>query len=212
MSWYLIGIIAGLAAVGGLKGTQLLLGPTNVIVMGVGLAALPESARNLAQSTTSLRHTMVAITSVSATSVLAWGALLFFLPESVGRQLLGATWGEARSLLGPMIIAFTFGAAAIGARSGLLALAESRRILITGAIEGSSSLASCLLARRGGVLWRSNCLCGRNSSRMCSVVVSSFEGTSKTPPDRIQWSSYRPCAGDRPYMSGQANERQMESE
>ncbi len=135
LSWYLIGIIAGLAAVGGLKGTQLLLGPTNVIVMGIGLAALPESARNLARSTTSLRHTMVAITSVSATSVLAWGALLFFLPESVGRQLLGATWEEAHSLLGPMIIAFTFGAAALGARSGLLALAESGRILVTGAIE-----------------------------------------------------------------------------
>ena len=135
LSWYLVGVIAGLAAVGALKGTQLLLGPTNVIVMGVGLAALPESARNLAQSTTSLRHTMVVIASVSAASVLAWGAVLFFLPEGVGKQLLGASWEDARSLLGPTIIAFTFSAIEIGARSGLLALADSRRVLMTGAME-----------------------------------------------------------------------------
>jgi O-antigen/teichoic acid export membrane protein len=149
LSWYLIGIIAGLAAVGALKGTQLLLGPTNVIVIGVALAAVPESARNLAQSTTSLRHTMMVISSVSAASVLAWGGAVFLLPESIGRQLLGVSWSEAHSLLGPTIIAFTFSAITLGARSGLLALAESRRILLTGAIEAAILLSVVAL----GAAW-----------------------------------------------------------
>ena len=44
------------------------------------------------------------------------------------------------------------------------------------------------------------------------MVVSGFEERFETPPDRIQRSSYRPCAAGRPNMSGQANEGEMERE
>ena len=131
LATYLIGFISGVSALGALRGADILLGPTRVMVMGLGLVAVPESARGLAQSPGRLLHTMIWISSAAGATVVAWGFLLYLLPESAGRALLGVSWDKAHALLVPMTLAYAGDAIATGPTSGLLALEVAGRVLRT---------------------------------------------------------------------------------
>ena len=82
---YGLGAIAGLAAVGTVRGADLLLGPFLAILMGIGLAAVPEAARVLQRSPARLSRFCLLLGGVQAAAGLAWGcALLFLVPDTVG--------------------------------------------------------------------------------------------------------------------------------
>jgi O-antigen/teichoic acid export membrane protein len=148
---FLIAGIAGVATLGALRAALILLGPTNVILLGLNLVAVPEGARSLAQSANKLRWTAIKLSLAGAGGVLVWGLLLESLPESIGAEVLGANWGKARVLLIPLTLTTAALAAAIGATSGVKALQASRLFLRTRTVQAAVYVIAAVIgAALGG--------------------------------------------------------------
>lgn len=86
---YLVVYFASLEAAAGLRAGQMLLGPVNVVVMGVNplLQMRTASTTGASQLRTVHRHILVL-----AVVCGIYGAAIAFLPDFLGRELLGATW------------------------------------------------------------------------------------------------------------------------
>jgi O-antigen/teichoic acid export membrane protein len=149
MALYLIGVIAGIFAVGSLRAAGVLLGPTTLVVSGLSLVAVPEAARSLSGSPHRLLRTAVGLSCVAAVCSFAWGVLVLSLPTSVGTELLGQNWQEGHALLIPLTIAAVAGASAIGATAGLKALEAAGRILRLRIVGGVIVLTSAII----GAMW-----------------------------------------------------------
>jgi O-antigen/teichoic acid export membrane protein len=127
---YALGAIAGLAAVGTVRGAELLLGPFLLIMSGVGLVAVPEAARVLKRSVRLLPAFCLILGLVQAAAALVWGLfLLLALPHQAGHMLLGEVWDTAQALVLPETIAVMCASMSTGAAAGLRALGRARRSL-----------------------------------------------------------------------------------
>ncbi|WP_380166000.1 hypothetical protein [Jannaschia sp. R86511] len=109
--------VASVETVGAIRAAQTLLGPLNIVGFALSSFAVPEIVRH---DLSRRGHTVVALvlSGVLVVVDLAWGAVLLLLPDPVGEQLLGETWGAAREAL-PGLVAFT---ACIGATVGATAV------------------------------------------------------------------------------------------
>jgi hypothetical protein len=124
------GAISGLAALGGVRGSQLFYGPINTAYAGVYLVVVPEGAQ-MRDSPARLRR-IVAYASGGLMSLAAlWMLVGIALPDSLGREILGGAWPRAERLMLPMGAFAIAGSAASGGLYGLRALADAKRSLRT---------------------------------------------------------------------------------
>ena len=148
LQMYGLGAISGLAAVGAVRGAQLLLAPVAALRMGISLMAIPEAARILKRWPRRLQTFCMVLGGSQAAASLLWGAgLLFILPSSVGELMLGEIWPSASALIVPTTLALAAGSLFDGALVGLRALGASRRSMplrigravawVTGGIVGA---------------------------------------------------------------------------
>ena len=100
---YVLALVVGLEGTGGLRGAQILLGPVNVLVMGLTPIFTVDATRRakLGQPLDSLVYRWTAL--VGAVSLI-YGALLLLLPTQVGNELLGDTWPVASPLIGAFVV------------------------------------------------------------------------------------------------------------
>ena len=141
-----IGLVAGVTALGAIRGAQILLGPFNVMLIGVGIVAIPEGTRILRQSSSAgLRAASVVLSSSLAICALALGGLLKLVPSGLGRGILGATWPNADDVIVPVAVCFAFLSAITGALLGLRVLGSFRHSL-------SARLGSSAVSLSGAVL------------------------------------------------------------
>lgn len=135
----IVGILAGLAAAGGLRGAQLLLGPMQVLFIGLGSVAVPEGVALLRQSgPTALVSPAVRMSVGVTASAMMYAILLVLIPDDLGAMLLGETWPNARAVLLPLAIAYAGVTSAIGAAVGLRVLADARTSLTARVIDASA--------------------------------------------------------------------------
>ena len=150
---YGIGLILGLTALGYIQAANTLMGPFQVVLFGMGLAALPEAVRILHRSP---RHLMLfcVLCSVGLTLVaLAWGiTLMFALPRGLGQWLLGPIWKPSYALVFPTTLFMMGVCTSAGASTYMHALGAARRSVraaiftsilflfgsLVGAIEGGA--------------------------------------------------------------------------
>ncbi|MGY4907343.1 hypothetical protein [Streptomyces sp. 900116325] len=92
-----LGLFAAPLAVGALRGATTLFGPLNVLFNSVN-AFGPPLLNRLGGRRATTRATALLGLVLSAVG-LAWGLVLYALPDHVGRQLLGDTWQLAATLL-----------------------------------------------------------------------------------------------------------------
>jgi O-antigen/teichoic acid export membrane protein len=127
---YGLGAFAGVAAVGTVRGAEMMLGPFFIVLSGIGLIAVPEAARVLRRRPKSLPLFCVLLGGAQAVAALAWGlALLVALPDAWGHALLGQVWLTASALLLPATLSVMFASFSTGASAGLRALGVARRSL-----------------------------------------------------------------------------------
>ncbi len=127
---YGLGAFAGVAAVGTVRGAEMLLGPFFIVLSGVGLVAVPEAARVLRRSARRLSVFCLLLGGAQAVAALAWGLLLLVaLPDKWGHALLGEVWLTASALVLPATLSVTFAGFNTGAAAGLRALGVARRSL-----------------------------------------------------------------------------------
>lgn len=154
---YLVATIGGLVVVGTLRAGDLLLSPLNVIYQGVYLIGVPEGVRALAMSAGRLVRFTVAVSAGLATIVLAWGLVLWLLPNEIGETVLRDAWEPARSVIIPLTLSLALGGASSGAVIGLRVLAAAQRSLKMTVVGSISALVAgvigVILAGAHGVAW-----------------------------------------------------------
>jgi O-antigen/teichoic acid export membrane protein len=127
---YGLGAFAGVAAVGTVRGAEMLLGPFFIVLSGIGLVAVPEAARVLRRSVRALPVFCLLLGGAQAVAALAWGLLLLFaLPDKWGHALLGEVWLTASVLVLPATLSVASAGFNTGAAAGLRALGIARRSL-----------------------------------------------------------------------------------
>jgi O-antigen/teichoic acid export membrane protein len=172
---YGIGAAAGLAALGSLRAAQLVVGPVQILFLGIGLIAVPEGVRALAHS----RGRLVWLASVMSIGLglagLAWGAIALLLPAELGRLILGGAWDPAREVLLPVVVGQLGALAASGATMGLRTLAAARRSLranlVISALIVALGIGGAVAAGTLGAAW--------------GLAVASLVGTL------IWWKAFR---------------------
>ncbi|MFG2639777.1 hypothetical protein ACGFYP_02160 [Streptomyces sp. NPDC048370] len=92
-----LGLLASPLVVGALRGATTLFGPLNTLFTSVNAFGPPLLGR--AGSRRATVRAAAALAAVLAVVALGWAAVLYALPDRVGRQLLGATWQSTAELL-----------------------------------------------------------------------------------------------------------------
>jgi O-antigen/teichoic acid export membrane protein len=124
-----IGAIAGLQAVGSIRGAQMLLGPAYVLSIGMRLVAIPHAIEVRRRSPERLLATCLTMSVGLAGATAAWGLALFAIPGDVGSRILGSSWEGAHAVLVAVTLAMAFSAVSLGASTGLRAMADAKRSL-----------------------------------------------------------------------------------
>lgn len=155
---YGLGAIAGIASVGTMRGAQLLMGPFIMVMMGIGLFAVPEAARVLRRSRRRLVHFCLLLGTTLATGCMVWGfGLLLLLPDPAGRAVMGDVWDSASALIVPVTLMVMAGSMQDGAVAGLRALGASSRSMraqiITGGASVAFGLVGAVMAGALGMAW-----------------------------------------------------------
>ena len=124
---FVIGAIAGLAAVGEIRAGQLLLNPLNVLFFSAGPIAIPVLAR-LASRPSGGELYRATISGALGLGVLAmiWGGVLLAAPDAAGHFILGDAWSAARPLLLPLTLWMVGAGFTLGIMLGLRAVAAAR--------------------------------------------------------------------------------------
>lgn len=128
VSVLLVGLVLGLAGVASIRGAQVLLGPVYVLIPAVTAFTLPL----LAQRRKAQRPVLplaAAAGGGAAVLTLLWVGVLLAVPDSVGFQLLGATWPGARSVLPLSGLQWALISLALGAVLGLKAHERAATLL-----------------------------------------------------------------------------------
>jgi O-antigen/teichoic acid export membrane protein len=148
LAFILIAAIGGIESVGALRGTQTLLGPLNIIGFAVCSFAIPEIVRrdlNVSQ----LRGAAIALTVVLVVVDAIWGGILLLVPASVGEELLGETWANARDVLPAMVLFTITIGLTTGANAIMRALARPEYMLWCSLLLGPLVLGLAVI----GVSW-----------------------------------------------------------
>ncbi|MFF3795880.1 hypothetical protein [Streptomyces sp. NPDC002134] len=126
---YGLGVIAGIGAVGAVRGAELLLGPFLAVLMGLSLVTVPEAARVLRQAPRRLATFCLLLGGGQAAAALLWGGALLLTPDRLGALALGDVWPSASRLIVPITVGVAGASLGTGAAAGLRALAAARRSL-----------------------------------------------------------------------------------
>ena len=127
---YGLSSLLGLAAVGYIQATNVLLGPIKDNFSGISLITMPEAAELLRRSPRHLPLFCAVVSIGLAVLSLAWGVvLLVALPRGLGHLMLGSIWRPTYPLVLPTTIALIGGCVSTGALLGLHALGAARRSL-----------------------------------------------------------------------------------
>jgi O-antigen/teichoic acid export membrane protein len=145
----LVGAIAGITAVGALRGAAVLLSPLFILGTSVVFFAVPELVRRKDSQTAQLRAAVVSSAALSLVTVL-WVGSMLLIPDDVGRQILGDAWGGARDVLPAMSLAQLALGVAIGPMLTLRAFGAARETLLLALVLAPGLLAFGVI---GVALW-----------------------------------------------------------
>lgn len=145
LTLYAIGAVAGVSALGAIRGAQILLGPFSVLLIGIGLVAVPEGVRLLEESVSKLRRAAISLAAILAGSAMLLGGMLSLIPSEIGTEVLGATWYSARRVVLPIAFYMAFWGVSMGALIGLRVLGNFSYSLRARLIASSLSVSGALL-------------------------------------------------------------------
>jgi O-antigen/teichoic acid export membrane protein len=151
LATYVVTAIIGLVAAGALRAVQTLTGPLNLFRSGLDAFVLPMMARRAGTGRSLLG--LVAATSGAATAVTGvWVGCLLLLSDSAGKEVLGASWDEAREVLVGFSIVVIAQAGVLGASLGIKALRRADLLLRVTTIQAPLILSfGCIGAWQWGI-------------------------------------------------------------
>ena len=176
-----LGALAGLSALGAVRGAQTFFGPLVVLFGGLFLATVPLATRMRADAGR-LRRLILVISAGVACCALMWTVVGLVLPSPFGRELFGDTWDTTRPLILPIGLSFIASGLAAGAIVGLRSLEAARaslqaRLLTLPLLVGGP-LAGGLAAKATGFAL------GLAGALLCSTLLYWFQFLRITVPSR----------------------------
>lgn len=122
----LVGVIAGLTAVGSLRAAQVLLGPLGVVGAAIFQFAIPEVARRSSVSSRWLMAFAAAVSGGLGLLTIGYLVLMLLLPDRAGVALFGSSWAGAAAVLLAMGLSSVSSALANGPAGVLYGLGQAR--------------------------------------------------------------------------------------
>ncbi|MFF8378007.1 hypothetical protein ACF07V_17990 [Streptomyces sp. NPDC015661] len=154
---YGLGAIAGVGAVGAVRGAELLQGPFLALLMGLSLVTVAEAARVLRRAPDRLGRFCLLLGGGQAAAALLWGAALLLVPDRLGEFVLGGVWHSASELIVPATLSVAGAGLGTGAAAGLRALGAARRSLraqlFASACYAGGGLGGAAVAGTVGSAW-----------------------------------------------------------
>lgn len=155
---FVVALLNGLAAVGAIRGAQMLIGPVASLLMGIAQVAVPETVRALERGRAALQR-LCALISVGLAGVsLAWGVVVMTIfPFGIGEMLLGSVWSSTYVLVPAVVITVTAGCLHVGPSAGLRALGRAdltlrSQLAVTGLYAGFGT-AGTIAWGAAGMVW-----------------------------------------------------------
>jgi O-antigen/teichoic acid export membrane protein len=140
---YVLGAAAGLAAVGYVRASEILMGPFLVVLMGISQVAVPEASRVFHRNSGRLAHFCFILGGSQAAAAVAWGLLLMIIfPLGPGSALLKELWMPTSQLLPAITLTVAAASFITAATAGLRAMGVARRSL-RAQLTGSTAYAVC---------------------------------------------------------------------
>jgi O-antigen/teichoic acid export membrane protein len=155
---FLVGAIAGLASVGYVRASEILMGPFLVVLMGISQVAVPEASRVFHGNSGHLARFCFILGGVQAAAAIAWGLVLMMVfPLGPGPALLKQLWMPTAELLPAITLTVAAASFVTAATAGLRAMGVARRSL-RAQLTGSVAYVICgalgaVLAGAVGTSW-----------------------------------------------------------
>jgi O-antigen/teichoic acid export membrane protein len=126
----ILGAVAGLAAVGYVRASEILMGPFLVVLMGISQVAVPEASRVFHRDYRHLTRFCFALGAVQAAAAVVWGVLLITVfPLGAGPFVLKELWMPTQPLLPAITLTVAAASFITAATAGLRAMGVARRTL-----------------------------------------------------------------------------------
>jgi O-antigen/teichoic acid export membrane protein len=171
----LLAALLGLTATGGLRFAQTLLGPIQVLFGAVAAFMVPMLVRLLtARGPQALRRPAWVLSLGCLLVSITVVGLLLLLPESIGRELLGDSWDNARAVLLPVGVTQSAIAIALGGGLPLKAMGRADLLLRVTLFQAPLVLGLSL----GGAFWSGiegaawGIACGQSIGSVLLVVLA----------------------------------------
>ncbi|MBX3287647.1 MAG: hypothetical protein KF703_20035, partial [Actinobacteria bacterium] len=126
---YVLVVVAGVSAVGSIRGAQTIFGPVNILLTGASIVLVPEGRHAAARSKRSLTKVCLAASASFAALAATMLAIYLALTPEQGRTILGSTWASARTVVLPVGLASIAGGVLAGPMAGLRSLAAAKALL-----------------------------------------------------------------------------------
>jgi hypothetical protein len=137
----LIGAVAGLTVLGHVNAARVLLGPFNLLALGMVGFAIPEGAAIWRRTPERLRRATWMLGGGLASTALLLTGVLLLVPDRLGAETLGRTWEGARAILPLVGLWVAAESAGQGPRMGLMVLGEAKSVLRARAVTAPLILA-----------------------------------------------------------------------
>ena len=138
---YVLGAVAGLAAVGYVRASEILMGPFLVILMGLSQVAVPEASRVFHRNSGRLARFCFVLGGSQAAAAIVWGLLLITIfPLGPGPALLKELWVPTSQLIPAITLTVAAASFTTAATAGLRAMGVARRSL-RAQLTGSTAYA-----------------------------------------------------------------------
>ena len=125
-----LGAVAGLAAVGHVRASEILMGPFYVLLMGISQVAVPEASRAFKINSEHLRRFCFRLGGTQAVAAVGWGLILLIVfPLGPGPLLLKELWLPTSHLIPAITLTVVATSFVTAAAAGLRAMGVARRSL-----------------------------------------------------------------------------------
>lgn len=125
-----VGVTSGLAALGAIRGGQIVFGPLNVVLLGVSMAAVPEAVRLGRRGAGAVVAYCDRLVTGLCAACAAFTVVALAAPSGIGRAVLGQSWVDARGLFAAQGVLLASIAACSGYLVGLRALEDIRSSVV----------------------------------------------------------------------------------
>ncbi|MGW5321824.1 hypothetical protein [Rhodococcus pyridinivorans] len=130
VAFFLLGAVGQNAVVGGMRATQVLLGPLGVVSQGLLVSLTPGVLRIPANERCRIRNHALLISGLVGAFSAAYLILALFIPHWAGKALFGDSWSLGRELLIPLGLSQILTGVALGAVVGFRAFGVTRDTML----------------------------------------------------------------------------------